>query len=135
MSRVNFESSGEMWTVGYDKAIATYFAQVEVEGADDILDVAGTSLGELPTLDSLAEALKDRVALPDDVLRQLSADPSVTAVEIEAAQGRLDDIMDAFKTAHHGNSKPAEFATSTQPISRPAGAPAEAPSQHLELGR
>lgn len=43
MSRHSFESGEQLWHVGYDRAAATYFAQVEParEDGDDLRDVAG----------------------------------------------------------------------------------------------
>jgi hypothetical protein len=102
MSRRTFDDVDDTWTVGYDRPLRTFYAQVEPRAdlADDpaqraaftrrhptlklsdpddlLLTVAGDSHRELTTLDELADALAARgVSLPATLRSLLARDQAV----------------------------------------------------------
>lgn len=98
MSRYSFTSGDDRWHLGWDPAVASYYAQVEPvrtpPGADDgeaLRTVAGERVGEAPTLAALDARLAGRVQVPADVRQQLTDDgPARPAVAAQRATSRLD---------------------------------------------
>lgn len=66
--------------VGWDPGLATYFAQVfpchEQEGEEYRAELlwAGTSPGEIPNTEQLANVLRKFATIPDDIVSQLKSD-------------------------------------------------------------
>jgi hypothetical protein len=89
MSRISFTTDTDRWHVGWDPAVASYYAQVEpprLRGRGDVDDqpvtVVGGRVGEAPTVADLDRRLAGRVQLPDGVREQLAEDgPATPAAE------------------------------------------------------
>ena len=102
MSRHTFESDGTRWIVGWDEATVTYFAQRE-DTDKELVDVAGTSVGEHTTLASLLERLHDTVELPIELHAQLGQEaPAFTAPAVQRARHRADELTAALQRKAHG---------------------------------
>lgn len=97
MSRYSFTSGDDRWHVGWDPAVASYYAQVEpvrtAPGAEDaqaLRTVAGDRVGEVPTLAALDVRLAGRVQMPAGVRDQLADDgPARPDVAAQRATSRL----------------------------------------------
>ena len=79
MSRISFTTDTDRWHVGWDPAVASYYARVEPprpRGRGDVDDppvtVVGEWVGEAPTVADLDRRLAGRVQLPDGVREQLA---------------------------------------------------------------
>ena len=89
MSRISFTTDTDRWHVGWDPAVASYYAQVEPprpRGRGDVDDqpvtVVGGRVGEAPTVAELDRRLAGRVQIPDGVREQLAEDgPAKPAAE------------------------------------------------------
>ena len=89
MSRISFTTHTDRWHVGWDPAVASYYAQVEPprpRGRGDVDDppvtVVGERVGEVPTVADLDRRLAGRVQLPGGVREQLADDgPATPAAE------------------------------------------------------
>ncbi|MEO5536030.1 MAG: hypothetical protein ABIR17_12975 [Pseudolysinimonas sp.] len=104
MSRHEFiDDAGSTWTVGWDEPMVTYFAQREVElghGERDLVDVAGTSLGEVTTYDGLVEKLREHVELPEEIAAALRREaPDFTDAKITKARAHHDQLGAALRDA------------------------------------
>lgn len=107
MSRHEFvDDAGSTWTVGWDEPMVTYFAQREIRhdglDDDDLEDIAGTSIGDVTTLDGLLERLREHVQLPEEIHARLEREqPEFTAAPIAQAIAKQDQLgahlRDAFQ--------------------------------------
>lgn len=127
MTRYSFDTDdGQRWHVGWDPAVASYFAQSEPtpgtgpsnrprdEELRDVVD-AGRP-GEVATVAILTARLRGQVTIPDPILDRLAADaPADPAGAAETAAVRLSDLERHDLAAIHQASFPL-----------PAGSPAPA---------
>ena len=95
MSRISFTTDTDRWHVGWDPAVASYYAQVEPprpRGRGDVDDppvtVVGGRVGEVPTVADRDRRLAGRVQLPDGVREQLAGDDGPATL----AAGRLSGL-------------------------------------------
>jgi hypothetical protein len=111
------EADGSWWEVGWDRPLATFYAQhyspvpFDPFSGDDLLHWYGTDLAELPTTEALAARLP--LALPDDVARELAADaaayPNLGPPPFLAAARDLLDALAAAPGRHPTASMAAVF--------------------------
>lgn len=109
MSRHLFTADGNSWTVGYDRPLQTYFAQVEPTPApgqdydDDLLrEVAGERPGEVRTAEDLVAILATHnVTIPTDVMEQLRIEPHIPA------RAAVHDARQGLSTPRPGHHRPA----------------------------
>jgi hypothetical protein len=95
MSRYAFTTKdGVTWTVGFDPALASYFAQRELPGSDELNDITGTTVGQIPTVFDLEETIADQVAIPAEILEQLEVDGVMHPMwgRPDLAQQRINQI-------------------------------------------
>lgn len=100
MTRHAFEDGlGQRWIVGYDKAVASYFAQIDKP--EDAVTVAGSEFGEVRSVDQLKERLKDQVQIPKAMENVLRAEgpKSVDDKMAGAAQRRVRATYESFLLA------------------------------------
>ena len=95
MSRISFTTEQGRWHVGWDPAVASYYAQVEpprLRGRGDVDDppvtVVGERVGEVQTVADLDRRLAGRVQLPDGVREHLAGDDGPAT----PAAGRLPGL-------------------------------------------
>ncbi len=109
MSRYSFTSGEDRWHLGWDPAVASYYAQVEPvrtpPGADDaqvLRTVAGARVGEVPTLAALDARLGGRVQVPAGLREQLAdeqlaepgpARPAVAAQRATSRPGAAERLV------------------------------------------
>ena len=93
MSRREFQDpEGVSWTVGWDEPMVTYFAQRE-DADHELEDLAGTTIGDVTTLDGLLERLQGHVELPDDIRAALAREaPAFTEPKVIKAQAHHDQL-------------------------------------------
>lgn len=133
MSRYSFTVEEDRWHVGWDPAVASYYAQVgpvrPPAGAEDydvLVSVVGDRVGEVPTLAALDGRLAGRVRVPDAVREQLADDGPARPVAAAqratsriAAAERLSGLeereLDQRWAALRGRSGPAERAGADKP--------------------
>jgi hypothetical protein len=102
VTRYSFDTDGQRWHVGWDPAVASYFAQAEPAHAtrddvDELRDIVGFDRpGEVRTVTELVERLRGQVGIPDTIRQRLEADAPrdpacaahTTAAHLDAAEHR-----------------------------------------------
>lgn len=94
VSRYQFRSAeGITWAVGFDPALASYFAQEE-SADNDLVDVAGSDVGEVGTAAALHDRLAGLVSIPADIAEALETDGPTHPewLRPDLAQERIDAI-------------------------------------------
>ena len=123
MSRYTFEHGGNLWHVGWDRQLGTYFAQVEpqdsLDGDDDALtDVCGDEIGEVPSVAELNRRLRahsDSVQIDSRLAHQLTEDRDTHPT----SESRFAAV--ARRTAAAAFPLPATATGAAAPSARPGG--------------
>ena len=115
MSRYDFDADGVTWSVGYDAALASYFAQRASSDADlDVVEVAGEHVGDTPTLRDLEAALaRESVTLPSSIRDDLaSQQPAALGAALDAAKQRESDLRFALSLVAADGPRAKEYIDS-----------------------
>lgn len=126
------EADGSWWEVGWDRPLATFYAQhyspvpVDPFSGADLVDWHGTDFAELPTTKALADRLP--MALPEEVDAELAADagawPNLGLPPFLATARHLVDALAGAPEPHAGATLERLLGSDVSGVGQGDGAPA-----------